>query len=272
MAGRILTSANRLMDTLNLLLDISRIEAKKVDITLTPNRIPELVETQVQLFEAVAERKNLFLETDIPDCNLFANVDEQIFRQIINNLVNNALKYTYYGGVTLSVTSVAEDSNSFVQVSVKDSGIGIPQESLGIIFQEFRQVSEGFDRHFEGTGLGLTITKNFVEMMNGQISVKSTVGSGSTFTVMFQLLQNYTQLEVNKISNAYNEKTSAADFKPRIKPKLLIVDNDESSRDIIKLYLKEICHMEFADSGEKAFRMVNDEKFDIILMDINLGK
>jgi PAS domain S-box-containing protein len=272
MADRILTSANRLMDTLNLVLDLSRIEAKKVDINLKPNRIPELVESQIQLFEAVAERKNLFLETRIPDQNLFARVDEQIFRQIINNLLNNALKYTYTGGVAVSVDSISEDSKPFIQISVKDSGIGIPEESLGLIFQEFRQVSEGFNRHFEGTGLGLTITKNFIEMMNGRIKVKSTVGSGSTFSVLFPLLEDFEQIEVIK-ENAIDVETFIEKrLTPGSKPNLLVVDNDDSSRDIIKLFLKDLCEMEFADSGEKAFRLVNDKKFDIILMDINLGK
>jgi len=272
MAERILTSANRLMDTLNLVLDLSRIEAKKVDINLKPIRIPELVESQIQLFEAVAERKNLFLDMEFSDPNLFANIDEQVFRQIINNLVNNALKYTYTGGVNVKVDLVTEDSNKFVRVSVKDSGIGIPQESLGLIFQEFRQVSEGFNRHFEGTGLGLTITKNFVEMMNGEINVKSTVGFGSTFSVRFPLIEVFDQIE--------NENHHLGDSNPSIentfatvkKPNLLIVDNDDSSRDIIRLFLKDLCEMEFADSGEKAYRIVNDKKFDIIFMDINLGK
>lgn len=272
MAERILTSANRLMDTLNLVLDLSRIEAKRIDLNLKPNRIPELVETQIQLFEAVAERKNLFLETKIADQNLFANVDEQTFRQIINNLVNNALKYTYTGGVTVSVDSKSENSEHYVQVTVKDSGIGIPEESLGLIFQEFRQVSEGFNRHFEGTGLGLTITKNFVEMMNGEIKVKSTVGSGSTFTVTFPLLKEFAQIEVKKNNHDDTNIAKSNLFDEGKKPSLLVVDNDDSSRDIIKLFLKDLCEMEFADSGEKAFRMVNDKKFDIILMDINLGK
>lgn len=272
MADRILTSAGRLMDTLNLLLDLSRIEAKKVDINLYPNRISELVESQILLFEAVAERKNLFLETKIIDHNLFAIVDEQIFRQIINNLVNNALKYTYSGGVNVLVDSFTENSNTYVRINVRDTGIGIPEESLGLIFQEFRQVSEGFNRHFEGTGLGLTITKNFVEMMDGQIRVKSTVGSGSTFTVLFPLLKDYKQLEIQKVSKVDDEKIIEKDFIPGFRPSLLVVDNDESSRDIIKLFVKDICDTDFADSGEKAFRLINEKKYDIILMDINLGK
>lgn len=272
MADRILTSAGRLMDTLNLLLDLSRIEAKKVDINLQPNRISELVESQVQLFEAVAEKKNLFLETSIINHNLYSNVDEQIFRQIINNLVNNALKYTYTGGVLVSVDPIINDSGEFVRVSVKDTGIGIPTESLGLIFQEFRQVSEGFNRHFEGTGLGLTITKNFVESMGGQISVNSTIGSGSTFTIIFPLLKDYKQIEVKKVIDSNSEQLSVKEYKAEFRPKLLVVDNDDSSRDIIKLFLKNICETDFADSGEKAFRQVNEKKYDIILMDINLGK
>jgi len=272
MADRILTSANRLMDTLNLLLDLSRIEAKKVDINLYPNRISELVESQILLFEAVAERKNLFLEINIIDHNLFSNVDEQIFRQIINNLVNNALKYTYTGGVTISVDSITEDSKSYARVIVKDTGIGIPEESLGLIFQEFRQVSEGFNRHFEGTGLGLTITKNFIEMMDGEIRVRSTVGSGSTFTVLFPLLKDYKQLEVQKVNKVDDDKIIERDFVLEFRPTLLVVDNDESSRDIIKLFVQNICDTDFADSGEKAFRLINEKKYDIILMDINLGQ
>ncbi|MBK9097756.1 MAG: PAS domain S-box protein [bacterium] len=260
MAERILTSANRLMDTLNLLLDLSRIEAKKVDINMQPNRISELVESQVQLFEAVAERKNLFLETEIINHNLYSNVDEQIFRQIINNLVNNALKYTYTGGVMVSVDMLVEDSREFARISVKDTGIGIPAESLGLIFQEFRQVSEGFNRHFEGTGLGLTITKNFVELMDGQISVKSTVGSGSMFTIIFPLLKDYKQIEVKKVKESDKEKISEKEYRAGFRPKLLVVDNDESSRDIIKLFLKNICETDFADSGEKAFRQINEKK------------
>jgi len=272
MADKIYTSANRLMDTLNSLLDLSKIEAKKVEVNLKPYRIPELVESQIQLFEAVAERKNLFLRIDYSDPNLFANVDEKIFRQIVNNLVNNALKYTFTGGANVKVDTVEEGKQNYVRVRVKDSGIGIPEESLGLIFQEFRQVSEGFNRHFEGTGLGLTITKNFVELMNGKIHVKSAVGSGSTFSVLFPLIHVFEQVENNESSNVETDLSTERNIISENKIKLLVVDNDNASCDIIKLFLKDSCEMEFADSGEKAFRLVNEKMFDIILMDINLGK
>jgi len=120
--------------------------------------------------------------------------------------------------------------------------------------------------------LGLTITKNFVEMMHGQIRVKSTVGLGSTFTVLFPLLKDYKQLEVQKVSKVDDDKIIEKDFVLEFRPTLLVVDNDESSRDIIKLFVQNICDADFADSGEKAFRLINEKKYDIILMDINLGQ
>ena len=122
----------------------------------------------------------------------------------------------------VSVDSISENSKPYIRISVKDSGIGIPEESLGLIFQEFRQVSEGFNRHFEGTGLGLTITKNFIEMMNGQIKVKSTVGSGSTFTVLFPLIEDFEQIEVNKVDAVDSGYFVEEPIAPGIKPNCLL--------------------------------------------------
>ena len=271
MADRILTSGNRLMSTLNSVLDLSRIEANKVDLRIWPYRIAELVKSQVQLFEAVAERKNLYLKTIIEDETVCSEVDEQIFRQIINNLVNNALKYTLSGGIIVTVDSLYDGTNNYTSITVKDTGIGIPEESLGMIFQEFRQVSEGFSRHFEGTGLGLTITKKFVEIMNGRIGVVSKVGTGSTFTVLFPLIEEYVTSEVNTDQGNESHSEFSEENQTGRQPKVLVVENDEASIDITRLFLRKFCQLEFAESGEEAIKMVGQTNYDIILMDINLG-
>ncbi len=272
MADRILTSGNRLMSTLNSVLDLSRIEANKVDLRIWPYRIAELVKSQVQLFEAVAERKNLYLKTIVEDETVCSEVDEQIFRQIINNLVNNALKYTLSGGIIVTVDSLYDGTNNYTRITVKDTGIGIPEESLGMIFQEFRQVSEGFSRHFEGTGLGLTITKKFVEIMNGRIGVVSNVGTGSTFTVLFPLIEEYVTSEVNTDQGNESHSEFSEENQTGRQPKVLIVENDEASIDITRLFLRKFfCQLEFAESGEEAIKMVGQTNYDIILMDINLG-
>lgn len=272
MAERIYTSANRLMGTLNLLLDLSRIEAKKVEVKMLPHKISDIVSSQVQLFDGVAERKNLYLKIDITEDNLIARVDEQILRQIINNLVNNALKYTSHGGVSVILDSIYDSSEHYARIQVKDTGIGIPQESLELIFQEFRQVSEGFNRHFEGTGLGLTITKEFVEMLNGRIGVVSKVGYGSTFTIIFPLLKDFTTSDSQKTESVETSIQQDVEESPVTKPCVLIVENDEASRDITRLFLQKQCELAFAESGEEAIELIKNNRFDIILMDINLGK
>ena len=103
----------------------------------------------------------------------------------MNNLINNAIKFTYQGGVIIQLDLVLVDSKSWAVIKVIDTGIGIQKQALGIIFDEFRQASEGLNRAFEGTGLGLTITKKSVELMDGKISVESFEGKGSTFNVCF---------------------------------------------------------------------------------------
>jgi len=140
-----------------------------------------------------------------------------------------------------------------------------------MIFQEFRQVSEGFSRHFEGTGLGLTITKKFVEIMNGRIGVVSKVGSGSTFTVLFPLVEDYVTSEVNTFQGTELLNDELDENEIDRQPKILIVENDEASRDITRLFLRKFCQLEFAESGEEAIKMVRQTDYDIILMDINLG-
>ncbi len=105
--------------------------------------------------------------------------DEKLYRRIATNLINNAVKFTFKGEVNVILT---EDDGNFI-LRVQDTGIGIPEDKFDYIFLEFRQVSEGLGRQFEGTGLGLTIVKKYVEKLNGKIEVRSKVGEGSTFTV-----------------------------------------------------------------------------------------
>ncbi|MCK7525898.1 MAG: ATP-binding protein [Ignavibacteriales bacterium] len=104
---------------------------------------------------------------------------------IITNLVNNAIKYTHSGGVTIDLSIDKSNEKNYAMIRVVDTGIGIAKEDQETIFDEFRQVSEGYNRHFEGAGLGLTIAKKFAEKMGGSISLESEVGKGSTFTVVF---------------------------------------------------------------------------------------
>ncbi|HDZ59149.1 MAG TPA: PAS domain S-box protein, partial [Ignavibacteriales bacterium] len=273
MAEHILESGNRLMETLNSVLNLSRIEANQLDVYLKPVNVSKVVEGQTKLFKAAAQRKGLGLNFEEKDTGVTALLDENILGQIINNLINNAIKYTESGSVNVTVDTFNERDERYVRIKVKDTGIGIPQNSLNTIFQEFRQVSEGFNRQFEGTGLGLTITKKFVSLMDGIIDVKSDVDVGSEFTVTFNALESdativkdETKEENWEESAEFNELFSAGE-----KPEILLVENDDSSKEVTYLFLKDVCNLSFAVDGEDALNMVKEKYFDAILMDINLG-
>jgi PAS domain S-box-containing protein len=272
MADRILYSGKRLMETLNSVLDLSRIESNQVDVYLEPVDVKHIVKTHLELFQPVAKEKGLQLNYEFSKQNITALLDERFLGQIINNLVNNAIKFTEEGTVKVKVDTSENNDEKYARIRISDTGIGIPINNLDTIFDEFRQVSEGFNRHFEGTGLGLTITRKFVNLMDGIIKVKSEVGVGSEFTVTFAALANglipdngKSQTSV-KITEQDQNNPPVAEL-----PDVLIVEDDETSKDITRVFLKGICSISFANSGEEALEVVRQKQFDAILMDINLG-
>jgi CheY-like chemotaxis protein len=273
MSGEIFNSANRLLGTLNLILDLSKIEANKSEIKPTETNIGEITVNQVKCFEELARKKNLYLKTIIVDEHIYALLDERIFRQVINNLVSNAIKFTDKGSITVIVDKKQSGSKEGVAITVIDSGIGIPQESQQLIFEEFRQVSEGLDRVFEGSGLGLSITKRFVELMNGEISVESEVGKGSVFTVRFPLYRkegkNYETVLREKETTLQNN--SEKKYKAQL-PDVLLVEDDPSNAGVIKYFLKDVCSLDIANTGEQALKMTSTKQYSAILMDIDLGR
>ena len=186
-ADTVLISAKRLMDTLSLILDLSRIEADKLDLNLVPVEIVQIIKDVCKLFAETARQKSLFLRIDTKLNSLEIKSDDRLFRQIIINLINNALKFTNEGGVHIEIFTETIDSLKWAVINVNDTGIGIADENQALIWEEFRQVSEGYGRNFEGTGLGLSITKKFVEKTNGVITLKSKLNVGSLFSVRFPL-------------------------------------------------------------------------------------
>lgn len=173
----------RLMETLNLILDLSRIESGNLEINHAPIELNELLNESIRLYEENARRKDLsigsnFLHESIKVCS-----DSRLLSLSVNNLIDNAIKFTVKGVVTISAKTKTIGENDYVVIHVNDTGIGIPEEKQQIIFDEFRQVSEGYSRSFEGNGLGLSLAKKAVEILGGTISVDSQPGIGSTFAI-----------------------------------------------------------------------------------------
>jgi len=178
--GMVRGSARHLLDLINDILDISKIEAGQFNIKSENFDFKESIEKTVKIISPLADKKNIILRSTIEDNISDMRGDQRRVEQIILNLLSNAVKFTNRGEIHLN----CHLDNGLVTLSVEDTGIGIKPENINIIFEAFRQVDAGTARTQEGTGLGLNITKKLIEMMGGSIHVKSEWGKGSTFTVI----------------------------------------------------------------------------------------
>ncbi len=172
------TSGRHLLSLINDILDLSKIEAGRMELELTRFDVPLALENALTLVRERAARHGIALELKVADGFPSIVGDERKFRQIMLNLLSNAVKFTPDGG-RITVGAIATDSHA--EVSVRDTGIGIAEDEQGVIFEEFRQATGESPRKTEGTGLGLSLTKRFVELHGGKIWVRSAVGEGSTF-------------------------------------------------------------------------------------------
>ena len=188
MAKGIKRSGKRLLNTLNMILNFTKIESEKYEVVLRPYNIKEELESVYKMFKGAAREKGLEFGIEIENPDLVINTDPSFLAVIMENLVNNAIKFTTEGSI--KIKAGIEDSGH-VYIKVKDTGIGIEEQHFGTIFQEFRQVSEGINREFQGTGLGLSIAKKYTEMMNGTIDVESVYGEGAMFTLLFPMKEKH---------------------------------------------------------------------------------
>ena len=263
-ADNIFKSGNRLLETLNLILNLSKLEAEKISVNITDVRIDDVICEVYKLFDVVAKEKNIYLKRKMHKENITAKIDEKLLRDTLNNIINNAVKFTKEGGVIIET----DVKNKDLFISVKDTGIGIPKSKQDIIFSEFRQESEGLSRSFEGTGLGLTISKKYTKLLGGEIILESEVGVGSVFTLYFPgVISEY---NIPKSRDELKSKSKTAD-KLKIN-NILLVENEVVSAELIRLYLRNIYSVDIAKDGFEALIKVKSNKYDVILMDINLGE
>ncbi len=280
--GFIRKSGKRLLGTLDLILNFAKLEAEKQDIVFSDVTLENLIHETVQTFSASAKAKNIYLKSIILTDSITTKSDEKFIRHILDNLVNNAIKFTDEGGVTIELSK----ENNEILIKVKDTGIGIAIDKREIIFEEFRQESEGLGRNFEGTGLGLSITKRFVELMKGTIEVESEVNAGSTFIVKFiceeapetineeasETITAKTKKEEPDIDVCITKSSDSPLFPEQVKYSILIVEDDEVITKLTAKILKKYYNVESALNGLEAIGKAKKKVHDIILMDINLSK
>lgn len=180
-------SGHRLLTTINLLMDYSKIESGLLVVRPNEFNLIEIVNDLVQLYSKFFQEKHLKVQFITEYERILMYQDEFMVRSIVSNLISNAFKFTRKGEIEARVSKFQRNGEEFVQFSVKDTGIGIPAEHLDSIWKEFFQVSQGLSRAFEGAGLGLTIVKKFAELMGGEVMVSSEVDKGSVFTVILPI-------------------------------------------------------------------------------------
>jgi len=274
MAEMMNKGGHRLMDTLNIILDLAQIEKERMIIKPTEFNLLRLVDEVCVMFQPIAKGKNLYLQKEFLTDTLTVTTDERMMRHAINNLINNGLKFTRIGGVTVKASLEKAGNENFAVIQICDTGIGIPKDQQDIIWEEFRQASEGIGRSFEGNGLGLTITKNFIEKLNGKIRVESEVGKGSTFTVKLPMDKNsdIKEILVKEENSIEIQKVKEEPLKPNQLRKVLYVEDEDISFSVVNHFLKNIVLLDWAKSGQEGVMMARGNKYEAILMDINLAR
>ncbi len=264
MAEAIKISGQRLNTTLNNILKVSTINSAKQQINLKEKNIIEYLREQIKLFKSAAEGKGLSLNFETKEEKLIAYINDDMFVSIMDNLLSNAIKYTDNGTVT--ITANQENNNAVIEV--KDTGIGVSEDLQEMIFESFRQASEGNNRRFEGSGLGLTLVKEYTVLMGGTITLNSKPGEGSTFILKIPLNKNIVENLVN------DNRIIIVDDKGKsnnyLRPKLLYVEDEKMILDIVKELLKDKYDIDGASNGEDALIKAKENNYDAFLIDIGL--
>ena len=265
MLTAVFQSSRRLHSTLNSILEISKIESSEIKIAYNKINLFDIFKECVSLYLPIAQEKNLFIKINENVNNDFNFIsDETLIFKIISNLISNGIKYTEKGGIYLN----SYRKNENIIIEVQDTGIGIEDKYKGIIFEPFRQISEGFSRSYEGTGLGLSIVKNCVDLLGGTISIESKPELGSKFKIVFPEDINKVELKNLREKNQtihYSQKTIRYTDKS-----ILLVEDEAINSLYIKKLLGNESKIEIVNSGKEAIIKCKENKYDLILMDIGL--
>ena len=259
------SSANTLLKIINDILDLSKMESKNITFDnkeFNPNKVFFDI---AYLFLAKAKEKNIDYKIEIDNLPECIKSDEDRLKQVLANLIGNAIKFTHENGkITLSIKVIQEDETKVkLKFSVKDSGIGISKEKQKEIFKAFSQADDSITRKFGGTGLGLTISSKIVKKLGGVIEINSIEGEQSEF---------YFSLEFEKCKTE-TEQTKKGEENIIYDLKVLVAEDDEFNQELIKAILsKWDINFDIVSNGEEAVNYVKNNNYDLILLDINMPK
>lgn len=264
-AKDIILASQNLLEIVNGILDISKIEANKMEISNTKYNIKTESENLYKLIKPrIGEKPIEFVMNIAPDVPTTLYGDKGKVKEIMTNLLTNAVKYTEQGEINLEISCINKNDNSTIIISVEDTGRGIKPEKIDKLFTKFERLDEDRNTTLEGTGLGLAITKRLVEMMNGKIIVQSVFGSGSKFTVYLpQKIIYDKELKVEPQKEVLN----------LVDKKVLVVDDNDLNLKIADRLLKKYnLQVDTCKSGYECLEKIKDQTYDLIFMDDMMPK
>lgn len=269
MAGHIYKSGERLMYTLNTVLDLAMLESGNLEIVNRNFILSDAITTIVQPYLGFLQSKNIKLELNI-SASLHVNADRKIIERIVNSLVDNAIKFTKAGTISILAKDFFRSGKRWISISVNDTGIGIPKDKYKIIFKEFRQVSEGYGRSQEGTGLGLSLGLKMARLIGGEILLSSELNKGSSFELIFPDFPQLSESDIEK-KNVVNPLIDVSKTATNKLINVLVVEDNDVNVELILNYISDSFNVVVARDGYAAVNMAANQFFQLILMDINLG-
>ncbi|WP_379153866.1 PAS domain S-box protein [Paenibacillus sp. sgz5001063] len=274
-------SSESLLHILNEVLDFSKIEAGMMTLDLQTVDLSQVLQNVTELFYPKVMEKGLILHCELdPDLPVLVVTDEARLRQILVNLVGNAVKFTEEGEIHIAVKlqSIADTGDLVVRFTVKDTGIGIPQGSQGLLFQSFSQLHPSINRKYGGTGLGLAISKKLVELLGGMIGVESNEGEGSEFFFTIHVFLPQSELSYNQFPVRETDTLQERDVMGKSSPdgeygplSILIAEDHPVNLQLLQTYLKKRgYYADVALNGERAVEAVRSHRYDLVFMDIQM--
>lgn len=264
-----LQSSELLLSIINDILDFTKIDSGKMVLYETPTALRDVVTETVQMLSEKASRKGLLICVHIDEkLAEYYQCDPVRVRQILINLLNNAVKFTDDGHINLSIHVVSTgDGCHTIRFTVEDTGVGISDENLQKVFDKFLQVDSSVTKRFEGTGLGLSICRTLVELMSGEMGVRSQIGKGSEF--WFEL--SLPTISPSVIKDSSQESVISTNPEGLSSMKILIVDDNKMNQTLVKAHLAKLNHnVDIACDGEQAIEKFKQHKYDLIFMDCQM--
>jgi CheY-like chemotaxis protein/nitrogen-specific signal transduction histidine kinase len=264
---RVLGAGRHLLALINDILDLSKIEAGRMELHLESFPLAPVIEEVAKTMEPMAAKNHNRIVVDCRPNLGTVHADQIRIRQTLLNLASNANKFTENGSVTIAAQSQWLDGRDWIIISVADTGIGMTAEQMGKLFQEFSQADASTTRKYGGTGLGLSISKRFCQMMGGDITVESAPGRGSTFTIRLPRTVQISQVptRVTEPPVAFTRPLGAGEQEPLI----LVVDDDTTVRELVKRHLERSGFaVVTAGSGQEGLRLVRELRPSVVTLDI----